>query len=167
MELYFYDHLRSYFHPLVPFRVFLAHFILFSGTLNYASAGPVWREKKRRKNKPRTCGHTTTTNHVNEPIHPPTTLNYSGTAVRSTAAIPTNRSTHPPCVTAVQKMTYSSVVDVYPVCTQRPIAEEGVVRAPWVQKKKCEKTCQTLIACLLYTSPSPRDKRQSRMPSSA
>ena len=23
------------------------------------------------------------------------------------------------------------------------------------------------IACLLYTSPSPRDKRQSRMPSSA
>ena len=24
-----------------------------------------------------------------------------------------------------------------------------------------------LIACLLYTSPSPRDKRQSRMPSSA
>ena len=25
----------------------------------------------------------------------------------------------------------------------------------------------TLISCLLYTSPSPRDKRQSRMPSSA
>ena len=25
----------------------------------------------------------------------------------------------------------------------------------------------TFIACLLYTSPSPRDKRQSRMPSSA
>ena len=24
-----------------------------------------------------------------------------------------------------------------------------------------------LMACLLYTSPSPRDKRQSRMPSSA
>ena len=23
------------------------------------------------------------------------------------------------------------------------------------------------VACLLYTSPSPRDKRQSRMPSSA
>ena len=27
-----------------------------------------------------------------------------------------------------------------------------------------KKTCE---ACLLYTSPSPRDKRQSRMPSSA
>ena len=25
----------------------------------------------------------------------------------------------------------------------------------------------TLLVCLLYTSPSPRDKRQSRMPSSA
>ena len=28
-------------------------------------------------------------------------------------------------------------------------------------------TNQTLRVCLLYTSPSPRDKRQSRMPSSA
>ena len=26
---------------------------------------------------------------------------------------------------------------------------------------------QTYMVCLLYTSPSPRDKRQSRMPSSA
>ena len=26
---------------------------------------------------------------------------------------------------------------------------------------------ERLIGCLLYTSPSPRDKRQSRMPSSA
>ena len=25
----------------------------------------------------------------------------------------------------------------------------------------------SLMSCLLYTSPSPRDKRQSRMPSSA
>ena len=27
--------------------------------------------------------------------------------------------------------------------------------------------CDLLYLCLLYTSPSPRDKRQSRMPSSA
>ena len=27
--------------------------------------------------------------------------------------------------------------------------------------------CTSIITCLLYTSPSPRDKRQSRMPSSA
>ena len=26
---------------------------------------------------------------------------------------------------------------------------------------------EKLVSCLLYTSPSPRDKRQSRMPSSA
>ena len=30
-----------------------------------------------------------------------------------------------------------------------------------------EKNEWNLVACLLYTSPSPRDKRQSRMPSSA
>ena len=29
------------------------------------------------------------------------------------------------------------------------------------------KTKTSTISCLLYTSPSPRDKRQSRMPSSA
>ena len=42
-------------------------------------------------------------------------------------------------------------------------------------KHKCEdfcfgkacKACKEVQACLLYTSPSPRDKRQSRMPSSA
>ena len=45
-------------------------------------------------------------------------------------------------------------------------------------KKKIEKykrlikvseiiNCDSYIACLLYTSPSPRDKRQDRMPSSA
>ena len=27
--------------------------------------------------------------------------------------------------------------------------------------------CAEIMDCLLYTSPSPRDKRQSRMPSSA
>ena len=30
-----------------------------------------------------------------------------------------------------------------------------------------EETLLKLLDCLLYTSPSPRDKRQSRMPSSA
>ena len=29
------------------------------------------------------------------------------------------------------------------------------------------KTKRRFLPCLLYTSPSPRDKRQSRMPSSA
>ena len=34
-------------------------------------------------------------------------------------------------------------------------------------RKDGYKYCGFLYACLLYTSPSPRDKRQSRMPSSA
>ena len=32
---------------------------------------------------------------------------------------------------------------------------------------KCPKLAELHVSCLLYTSPSPRDKRQSRMPSSA
>ena len=35
------------------------------------------------------------------------------------------------------------------------------------QKAEIEKKNEELMSCLLYTSPSPRDKRQSRMPSSA
>ena len=34
---------------------------------------------------------------------------------------------------------------------------------PWIKTS----TEDMFIICLLYTSPSPRDKRQSRMPSSA
>ena len=38
-----------------------------------------------------------------------------------------------------------------------------------VELRGCERTCSLIqgVSCLLYTSPSPRDKRQSRMPSSA
>ena len=38
------------------------------------------------------------------------------------------------------------------------------------KKEQCDNTAMRLSKfghCLLYTSPSPRDKRQSRMPSSA
>ena len=40
---------------------------------------------------------------------------------------------------------------------------------PYCRPKKriSSKTPKTASDCLLYTSPSPRDKRQSRMPSSA
>ena len=40
------------------------------------------------------------------------------------------------------------------------MAEKKIISEPIIEKK------QSTI-CLLYTSPSPRDKRQSRMPSSA
>ena len=34
-------------------------------------------------------------------------------------------------------------------------------------KNKTKEWSENTLSCLLYTSPSPRDKRQSRMPSSA
>ena len=52
-------------------------------------------------------------------------------------------------------------------------SETGEVYAPAAKIKKLKSTPagrRKLAAannCLLYTSPSPRDKRQSRMPSSA
>ena len=36
-----------------------------------------------------------------------------------------------------------------------------------ILSRACGTHCGELDGCLLYTSPSPRDKRQSRMPSSA
>ena len=41
----------------------------------------------------------------------------------------------------------------------------AVVESPWIDQEVV--TEADLRGCLLYTSPSPRDKRQSRMPSSA
>ena len=35
------------------------------------------------------------------------------------------------------------------------------------ERSNLNKEVDGIIVCLLYTSPSPRDKRQSRMPSSA
>ena len=43
------------------------------------------------------------------------------------------------------------------------IAKPKPIKLP----KRHEKLYEEIMACLLYTSPSPRDKRQSRMPSSA
>ena len=52
------------------------------------------------------------------------------------------------------------------VCT--PEEEYGSDPKSWVPIKKIEFDGRTWIGCcLLYTSPSPRDQRGSRMPSSA
>ena len=71
----------------------------------------------------------------------------------------------------------------YPSCWEmpvkswitRPTDETGTVKAGKVQivgvamggTKKVRSVKVSVDGCLLYTSPSPRDKRQSRMPSSA
>ena len=68
----------------------------------------------------------------------------------------------------------------YEICTVKDltIVEDNIVKAPygythstWVgfddEKSLIYKVDTLVKGCLLYTSPSPRDKRQSRMPSSA
>ena len=42
----------------------------------------------------------------------------------------------------------------------------GLGRLPGEQRA-AKRVASHALTCLLYTSPSPRDKRQSRMPSSA
>ena len=47
------------------------------------------------------------------------------------------------------------------------VRPKGVVKAKLSRDDIIMRGGMIVIACLLYTSPSPRDKRQSRMPSSA
>ena len=53
----------------------------------------------------------------------------------------------------------ASLMVVYPSMGLNHVSDN--IGEVYAQKKKKKKSC------LLYTSPSPRDKRQSRMPSSA
>ena len=46
-------------------------------------------------------------------------------------------------------------------------ATAQLVRAQGLSDSEVDEITELFYACLLYTSPSPRDKRQSRMPSSA
>ena len=47
------------------------------------------------------------------------------------------------------------------------IEKGGKVAITGRDKSKLEKVAKEINACLLYTSPSPRDRTRSRMPSSA
>ena len=47
------------------------------------------------------------------------------------------------------------------------IVNEQVAIDHGLKKDEYAKICELLDSCLLYTSPSPRDKGESRMPSSA
>ena len=60
----------------------------------------------------------------------------------------------------------SGIMMVFPAHMNKilELDRESVTIQPGLIYAKLE---QTLHTCLLYTSPSPRDKRQSRMPSSA
>ena len=63
----------------------------------------------------------------------------------------------------------ASVIDVRSdfIIVSAGLKSEGVIPAEQFKNEKGEITVQVGDFCLLYTSPSPRDKRQSRMPSSA
>ena len=50
---------------------------------------------------------------------------------------------------------------------QRVISVKGDVNDPFSKGSLCPKGALIHKICLLYTSPSPRDQRGSRMPSSA
>ena len=58
-----------------------------------------------------------------------------------------------------------------PIPLPTSIRRYTVLRGPHIDKKSREqfeiRTHKRLIDCLLYTSPSPRDRTRSRMPSSA
>ena len=56
-----------------------------------------------------------------------------------------------------------------PLCNQCPIQKKcmSFKKQDFELTKKNKKNINKYFICLLYTSPSPRDKRQSRMPSSA
>ena len=56
----------------------------------------------------------------------------------------------------VEHLTYALTSSVYGANTDMPFSEHKSVNHPL-----------QFYACLLYTSPSPRDQRGSRMPSSA
>ena len=55
------------------------------------------------------------------------------------------------------------------VTTVKRLKQAGfeVVRSPDLSAAHPDRHCDATTACLLYTSPSPRDRTRSRMPSSA
>ena len=55
---------------------------------------------------------------------------------------------------------HNNLYEVFVSEAEIPIADIGFDLTPWVEEGFS-------VGCLLYTSPSPRDQRGSRMPSSA
>ena len=47
------------------------------------------------------------------------------------------------------------------------VSDQGEVVTESKKKKSKQKKTKMCLSCLLYTSPSPRDRQKSRMPSSA
>ena len=65
---------------------------------------------------------------------------------------------HPALPLSLQRAAADRALDI------EPLPRDTVVRTLTLGGRPTERVT---VGCLLYTSPSPRDKRQSRMPSSA
>ena len=57
--------------------------------------------------------------------------------------------------------------DVSKVVALKDLMPRGYRNDPGANKKVKTKSVAQFVICLLYTSPSPRDRQKSRMPSSA
>ena len=71
-------------------------------------------------------------------------------------------------ITDIVEETNDSYIIENPIVAVPSPQEGRIAFAPWsplLQKDKIEVTKK--YVCLLYTSPSPRDRQKSRMPSSA
>ena len=67
---------------------------------------------------------------------------------------------------ALVSMARNAGAEIISQCAVESVAKDGDAFTVVTPENKFQ-CMNLLITCLLYTSPSPRDKRQSRMPSSA
>ena len=67
---------------------------------------------------------------------------------------------------SIQKLGWTCPSDIYLATTESILASLGSEAVTLKLAREILNSCKAPF-CLLYTSPSPRDKRQSRMPSSA
>ena len=80
---------------------------------------------------------------------------------------PNNQMTPSNIPTSVQETTTASILErEFPLLNQETKDSEGKVHERALLTDKVI-TRRSLPSCLLYTSPSPRDRQKSRMPSSA
>ena len=70
-------------------------------------------------------------------------------------------------VNELREKKYKLACEAYKAAQEAGKGRRGFSRADWVQDSERFWEVAHYITCLLYTSPSPRDQRGSRMPSSA
>ena len=96
--------------------------------------------------------------------------NYKGFVVRNGSGTSKSRQESSRTPSSSKTFTHSSLKENV---TSRPISarssnfKHSKYKAIDINENEADGDSDESLSCLLYTSPSPRDKRQSRMPSSA